>query len=391
MRQNVILTHSGYTMYIVITDLEKKAKPAMFRISRPGLPFQKMERKLAGSMSSLLSGYYSKFYRRRDLERVIPALSHEFLQTAIAHQLKLANFSIEESLSIIKEFEKIVLWSYEGEPVATGLLLTRNFHDLKKNQAQLGIHITPVRKIKFGSRLLSLKRGVMIVDAQNNLFVIDRLKRILAIVSSTHDHASIDSCYVPEPKWVHELLKGRDWVIRTTQNREIEIICRGLMKLRYKKGLWSTVPLATFFETFKDRIGERLLATILPIIEEMSVRRLGALFVVIPSDDILDTFIDRKKDIVDVALRGKVNFFKSPTELLINLASVDGAVIVNHKGAILATGIHIKPSLKHPKPRVEGTRTAAAISASYSGYALKLSHDGDFEVYQRGKKVFQIA
>ena len=132
MRQNVILTHSGYTMYIVITDLEKKAKPAMFRISRPGLPFQKMERKLAGSMSSLLSGYYSKFYRRRDLERVIPALSHEFLQTAIAHQLKLANFSIEESLSIIKEFEKIVLWSYEGEPVATGLLLTRNFHDLKK-------------------------------------------------------------------------------------------------------------------------------------------------------------------------------------------------------------------------------------------------------------------
>ena len=67
-------------------------------------------------------------------------------------------------LGIIKDFEKLALWSFEGNPVSTGLLLTRNYHYIRKNQDRLGVSVTSVNHMRFGPPLLKTKHGVMIVD-----------------------------------------------------------------------------------------------------------------------------------------------------------------------------------------------------------------------------------
>jgi len=87
-----------------------------------------MERKFAGSVSSLLTSYFTRFKRARDFERIIPVLAESFQLSLIAHQLKVNDYSIELSLGLLSDFQRIVLRDYEGEPVSTGVILTRNFY-----------------------------------------------------------------------------------------------------------------------------------------------------------------------------------------------------------------------------------------------------------------------
>ena len=113
--QNIIVSDNWCNMYVPLEDVEQKSIPAVIKISRPNLPFVKMERKFAGSMSSLLTSYFTKFKRARDFERIIPILAHSFQLCVIAHQLRVNNYSIESSLNLLSDFQHIILRDYEGE------------------------------------------------------------------------------------------------------------------------------------------------------------------------------------------------------------------------------------------------------------------------------------
>ena len=275
----------------------------------------------------------------------------------------------------------------------TGVILTRNFYYLKQNTEQLGISLTPIENLSFKDSFLQIKRGLMLVDGKNSLFIINKQRKIYAVITQKPGFKDDtgENQYVPQPQWLYRILRGRDWSILTTKNREIELICQGLLKLRYKNGLWSTVPLASFFDSFKAYSSDSKCAqTLLCLIEDLSANRKGALFVIVDDFKKLSDLVEDKKDAVNRTLEGTLNLKTSPTEIIKNISIIDGAVILDKDGKILASGAHIRQHPSVSGKSIEGTRTAAALSASYLGYAIKVSHDGDVSAYSNGKIKFHI-
>jgi DNA integrity scanning protein DisA with diadenylate cyclase activity len=88
---------------------------------------------------------------------------------------------------------------------------------------------------------------------------------------------------------------------------------------------------------------------------------------------------------------------RSATDLdpsvLFTLASLDGAIVVDTDGRLLAAGA----ILRHPPSEeeleqggiIEGARTTAAMTASRFGPVLKVSEDGDITFYDR-ERVWDI-
>jgi hypothetical protein len=87
---------------------------------------------------------------------------------------------------------------------------------------------------------------------------------------------------------------------------------------------------------------------------------------------------------------------RSATDLdpsvLSTLASLDGAIVVDREGRLLAAGA----ILRHPPSQeleqggiVEGARTTAALAASRFGPVLKVSEDGVITFYDR-ERVWDI-
>ena len=72
------------------------------------------------------------------------------------------------------------------------------------------------------------------------------------------------------------------------------------------------------------------------------------------------------------------------------LASLDGAVVLDNMGKVLAYGAVLQPKKAGKLRGTEGSRTKAAIGASNYGLALKVSSDGDITVYHEGKEFIRV-
>jgi DNA integrity scanning protein DisA with diadenylate cyclase activity len=66
-----------------------------------------------------------------------------------------------------------------------------------------------------------------------------------------------------------------------------------------------------------------------------------------------------------------------PRRVLVELASLDGALVIGNSGRIVACLAILGPRRQGNVGRSEGSRTKAAIGASLYGLAVKMSSDGD--------------
>jgi DNA integrity scanning protein DisA with diadenylate cyclase activity len=76
--------------------------------------------------------------------------------------------------------------------------------------------------------------------------------------------------------------------------------------------------------------------------------------------------------------------------VVVELASLDGAVVVENSGRILAYGAVLQPKKKGHLRGSEGSRTKAAIGASCYGVAIKISSDGEIVVYHGGREYIRM-
>ncbi len=74
-------------------------------------------------------------------------------------------------------------------------------------------------------------------------------------------------------------------------------------------------------------------------------------------------------------------FYEIPRKVRVNLCAVDGALLMDSVGTILAAGTIVKTD---GSPGAGG-RTAAALSMARYGYGVKVSDDGYVEMYHEGK------
>jgi hypothetical protein len=75
-----------------------------------------------------------------------------------------------------------------------------------------------------------------------------------------------------------------------------------------------------------------------------------------------------------------------PREVLVEVAALDGAVVVERAGTLHGYGALVRSS----GSMSQGARTRAAEGASRSGMAIKISSDGSIEVVWRKSRYIQI-
>ena len=76
---------------------------------------------------------------------------------------------------------------------------------------------------------------------------------------------------------------------------------------------------------------------------------------------------------------------------LVELAALDGAIVLANDGEILAYSAVLSPKKAGRVRGTEGSRTKAAIGASNYGLAIKISSDGDIDVYHEGKSFMRVS
>ena len=133
---------------------------------------------------------------------------------------------------------------------------------------------------------------------------------------------------------------------------------------------------------------------------DVSFRRSGGLFVLLRNRQKLSdvvrtvdqighadrTHLDKEFDRI---VSGKA-IQSLPRSIIVDLSALDGAIVVDNHGHLLAYGAVLEPKKRGRVGAAEGSRTKAAIGASHYGLAVKISSDGDITVFVKGERFFVV-
>ena len=179
----------------------------------------------------------------------------------------------------------------------------------------------------------------------------------------------------------------------------------------FRGASWHLLDLKAKYELWAEAVGNSLLALrLFQTALDLADAREGALFAVVrdpaeavprlvaPADRLdlcsrpepLAPAAPSRREILHL-LEGRSATDLDPS-VLSTLASLDGAIVVDRDGRLLAAGA----ILRHPQSEdleqgdiIEGARTTAAMAASKFGPVLKVSEDGMITFYDR-ERVWDI-
>lgn len=197
--------------------------------------------------------------------------------------------------------------------------------------------------------------------------------------------------------------------IALSRQGDILVFDRGTLRFTYRYGQWQYWNHAHLVHLLRDRaraqrvpnkILRRVVSSIYRAALDVSFRRSGGLFVILHNRKSLhdvarasDAIGDSKRSTTDrefdLVIR-EHNIQSLPRVVVVELTSLDGAIVLNNSGRILAYGAVLQPKKAGRLRGTEGSRTKAAIGASNYGLAVKISSDGDITVYYEGKEFIRM-
>jgi hypothetical protein len=322
---------------------------------------------------------------------------------------------IDRIAAIIEMLRGAALSSYENRPISTGVLMLGGDYDpcrpkLSANRDPAPSYMHSLTSIKSYYRLADGVRTIFLSDAEGRLLDIIDIERwsrqlcpdaILDVPGSkayqAHARATLEQqgvCVVLSP------------------SREIKVFAEGAEVFSFHGAEWHLLNLKAKYELWASAVGNPELALrLFQIALDLADAREGALFVVLrdPQDavpqlvapgDRLDARNHADTPASGAPSRSEILHLlqgRSATDLdpsvLSTLASLDGAIVVDRDGRLLAAGA----ILRHPPSEdleqqggiIEGARTTAALAASRFGPVLKISEDGVITFYDR-ERVWDI-
>jgi hypothetical protein len=214
------------------------------------------------------------------------------------------------------------------------------------------------------------------------------------------------------PDWAEPIAKasrGGRCGIALSRQGDILIFDEGTLRLTYRYGQWQYWNHAHLVKLLRDRakaqrvpkkILGRVVGAIYRVALDVSFRRSGGLFVILHNKDSLhdivrsgDAIGDRERQSADASFDevvAKRTIQSVPRSVAVELASLDGAVVLRNSGQVVAYGAVLQPKKSGRLHDSEGSRTKAAIGASNYGLAVKVSSDGDISVYHGGKEFIRV-
>lgn len=214
------------------------------------------------------------------------------------------------------------------------------------------------------------------------------------------------------PEWARDIARasrdGRCGICLSRQG-DILVFDEGTLRFTYRYGQWQYWNHGHLLTLLKSQartnrvskdIRGKVRSAVYRAALDISFRRSGGMFVVlqrranlrhvVPDADVIGHDSRRGANAeFDALLTGKT-IQSLPRAVIVELASIDGAVVVDSKGTLLAFGAVLQPRRRGNLIGTEGSRTKAAIGVSNYGLAVKISADGAITVYQGGRKFFEV-
>lgn len=189
-----------------------------------------------------------------------------------------------------------------------------------------------------------------------------------------------------------------------TRHGDILVFDEETLRFTYRFGKWQYWNHSHIIDLLRNRarvqrVDPQIVGTVANAVYraalDVAFRRTGGLFVLLRAANKLhrlvlkgDAISDERRPPIDCnfdsALPSK-QIQSLSRRLTVELAGLDGAIVLSNKGEILAYAAVLQPRKKGKTGLAEGSRTKAAIGASKYGLAIKISSDGDITFFENGK------
>ncbi len=315
----------------------------------------------------------------------------------------------ERVAEVLEMLRVAALSSYENQPISTGVLL------LEGDADPVGAYPAEERdRPHYTGALTSIKSFFRLADGLRTVFLVAGDGRLLDIVDvGRWGWASVGPGEVDVPcarKYAAHAAatrSGRHVCIVLSPSREIKVFAEGTQIFTFRNADWHLLDLQAKYAMWSDAVGRPALARrLFQTALDLADAREGALFVVLrrPIESLPELVAEQ--DRLDMELVGQESDPDTPSRrhllhvlagrsitdldasVLDSLATLDGAVVTEPGGQLLAVGA----ILRHPPSAfwsaegvTEGARTTAATAASRYGPVLKVSEDGLITFFDHGK------
>lgn len=327
--------------------------------------------------------------------------------------------------SFVSRLDEIITSEYLKEVHGLTFDIGKLFQNIRKLAEQtyenkaltFGCIIECDKKIKqlassdFASEFLIRKRYRSLSDGYYTAYLLSRHGKLLKFLDLEKpivktDHRSFF------PSWCKNLMsqsKDNRLSICLTRQGDILVFENKCLRFTYRLGRWQYWSHTHIVNMLKDiarvqrvpkQIIPRVVRTIYRVALDISFRRTGGLFVLLRNRNDLRKIAhegDAIKDYNRLDLDKKFDIslpqteiYYMPNSIILELSALDGAIIINNHGEILAYGAVLEPKRKGKILVEEGNRTKAAKGASNYGLVLKISSDGDITIFSKGSELLKI-
>jgi len=333
----------------------------------------------------------------------LTAIREAFDEQIVAEHLK-HHHNVELHFDeVLKAFHQLSEQTYENKALTFGCIVDPSRHRVSGGAVFPADLLSSKNKKKYKA-LSDGFRTAYHVSSDGALvdFVDLRAFTRFGVLSSVHMF----------PEWAEDLAAAsRDGRCGLCLSRQGDILVfeEGSLRFTYRYGRWQYWNHAHLVTLLRDRARTRhvvpaslgkVVASIYRAAIDVSFRRSGGLFVILRNRKSGPSVL-RKGDAIGSPARGHVDVqFDAilekhtiqtlPRAVAAEIAALDGAVVLDNSGRVLAFGAVLEPK-KHGKLQgTEGSRTKAAIGASKYGVAVKVSSDGEITVYHNGTEFIRI-
>lgn len=384
----------------------------------PRWPFTAHEVRLAQAIGAVLAARYAAILNPRVIAERGDLFRGAIEDRYVGAFLDRTSYTIEAPearadriASLIELLRVAALSSYENRPISTGVLLLSTAEDPCRQEP--ASRSAPA----YSESLTTIKSFFRLADGVRTAFLVNVEGRLLDIIDierwggqASRSQPLQVPCAKTYQAHARATLQHEHVCAVLSPSREIKVFAEGAELFTFRGGAWHLLDLQAKFRLWADSVGNHTLAMrIFQTALDLAEAREGALFVVareaaamltrlVAPGDRFDRLVTEESSGARQPSRGDLLHWlegRSITDLDPNvfaaLASLDGAVVVDTNGRLLAAGAilrHVAEEWEAGK-FVEGARTTAALSASRFGPVLKVSEDGVITFFER-ERVWDI-